>query len=159
MAGTIGASVTAAHIPPLWLEFSLYILLAGTGIYMNRKNPFKTNKTEESRVDSLNRFKELIDEQLELISHLIKDDNVKKGLLNNGQIEHLYNDVEEIRVDMINQLGMKKYITIISPFAQAERLLYRGYSSAMDGYEHEAKQSISQSLEFFKITKQELNKA
>lgn len=158
IAGTIGASVTAAHIPPLWLEFIIFLFITGAGIYLKRKNLSGINNAQNESVDPLNQFKTLIDEQVKFLAALIEKDNVPQGLIANGQIEHLYNQVEQIRINLINQLGMKKYIALISPFARAERELYRGYSAAIDGYDDEATQSISQSLEFFKMTKEEMNR-
>lgn len=158
IVGTIGAAVTAAHIPPLWLEFIIFLVITSAGIYLNRKKTSDKFSTQNNYVSPLNQFKTLIDEQVELLTGFIENNNVMHGLLENYQVEHLYNQVEQIRIGIINQLGMKKYISIISPFARAERLLYRGYSSATDGYSEEAKQSLTQSLEFFKMTKEELNK-
>jgi hypothetical protein len=158
IAGTIGSAVTAAHIPPLWLEFTIFLIITGAGLYLKRKKSLENYANQNNSVNPLNQFKILIDEQLNYLTGLVDNDIVKIDLLKNCQIEHLYNRVEQIRVGIINQLGMKKYISIISPFARAERLLYRGYSSAIDGYDEEAKQSIKQSLEFFKITNEELNR-
>ena len=156
--GTIGAAVTAAHIPPLWLEFIIFQIITSAGIYLNRKKTSEALNTQNNSANPLNQFIILIDEYVELLTGVIANDNDMYSLFENCQIEHLYNQVEQVRVGIINQLGMKKYISIISPFARAERLLYRGYSSVTDGYKEEAKQSLTQSLDFFKMTKEELNK-
>ncbi|MCF8239844.1 MAG: hypothetical protein K9J16_00555 [Melioribacteraceae bacterium] len=156
--GTIGAAITAAHIPPLWLEFIIFLVITGAGIYLNRKKTSAILKSQNNSANPLNQFRILIDEYVELVTRVIESDNAINSLLENSHIEHLYNQVEQVRVGIINQLGMKKYISIISPFARAERLLYRGYSSATDEYYDEAKQSLTQSLDFFKMTKDEINK-
>lgn len=158
ISGTIGAAVTAAHIPPLWLKFSIFLVVTTIGIYLNRKKSANKYCAQNNSTNPLNQFRDLINEHVELLTGFIENDNAMQDLLENCQIEHLFNQVEQLRISIINQLGMKKYISIISPFARAERLLYRAYSSATDGYNEEAKQSVIQSLEFFKMTKEELNK-
>lgn len=155
--GTIGASVTAAHIPPLWIVFFIFLVITGFGIYLNREKISGGNNAQNDSANPLDNFKTLVDEQIKFLSELIGKDDAAQNLIANGDIEHLYNQVEQIRISIINQLGMKKYITVISPFARAERELYRAYSSAIDGYYDEATQCISQSLDFFRITKKELN--
>lgn len=158
IVGIIGAAVTASHIPPFWLEFVIFLFITSIGIYLSRKKTSEELTTQNNSANLLNQFKFLIDENVELLTKVITQDKGIQDFLENCQIEHLYTQVEQIRIGIINQLGMKKYISIFSPFARAERLLYRGYSSATDGYNEEAKQSLIQSLDFFKITKDELNK-
>lgn len=158
IVGTIGAAVTASHIPPLWLEFVIFLVLTSIGLYLSRKKTSEELTTQNDSANPLNQFKILIDENVELLTKVKRNEKVIHDFLENCQIEHIYNQVEQIRIGILNQLGMKKYISIFSPFARAERLLYRGYSSATDGYNEEAIQSLAQSLDFFKMTKEELNK-
>lgn len=158
IVGTIGAAVTASHIPPLWLEFVIFLVITSIGIYWRRKKTSIELSIQNNSANPLIQFKILIDENVEMLTMVIRNEKVKHDFLENCQIEHLYNQVEQIRIGILNQLGMKKYISIFSPFARAERLLYRGYSSATDGYFEEAILSLTQSLDFFKVTREELNK-
>ncbi|MBU0474368.1 MAG: hypothetical protein KKF62_09400 [Bacteroidetes bacterium] len=156
--GTIGAAITASHIPPLWLEFGLFLIIISIGIYLNRKNASEKYLAKSNNVNPLIEFEILINDQIDQLTGFIKNEDVMNSLLDNYKIEHLYNQIDYLKVALINQLGMGKYIAIISPCARAERLLYRGYSSATDGYYEEAKQSLTQSLVFFKMTNEEINK-
>ena len=158
IVGTIGSAVTASHIPPFWLEFIIFLVITSIGIYLSRRKTSEKLKTQNNSSNPVNQFKILIDEYVELLTTYIKSEKDIEEFLENSQIEHLYNQVEKIRIGIINQLGMKKYITVFSPFARAERLLYRGYSAATDGYDEETKKSLNQSLEFLKMTKEELIK-
>ena len=49
----------------------------------------------------------------------------------------------EARESMIPKLGMQRYADIMSPFANAERLLNRAWSASADGYVDEVRNCIA----------------
>ncbi len=54
------------------------------------------------------------------------------------------NDFVDARESMIPRLGMQSYADIMSPFANAERLLNRAWSASADGYVDEVRSCITQ---------------
>jgi len=53
------------------------------------------------------------------------------------------NDFVEARESMIPKLGMQRYADIMSPFANAERLLNRAWSASADGYVDEVRSCVA----------------
>lgn len=156
--GTIGASVAAAHIPPLWVPFGLFIGLAALGMALKKMQEKKTSGEQRGEQDAVARFKDIIEDHILLMNQLMDKEELHSELLINSSVPHLYNRIEQVREELVNRLGTRDYIAIIAPFAQGERLLYRGYSAAIDGFDNEAKKSIKESLEFFTMTQNELKR-
>ncbi len=51
-----------------------------------------------------------------------------------------------------SEVGGKRYVAIMSPFASAERRLNRAWSAAVDGYVDEAREQVKQSTPFLEET-------
>jgi hypothetical protein len=62
------------------------------------------------------------------------------------------NGFVEVRDGLRVNLGGSGYAAVMGPFATGERRLSRAWSATADGYEHEAEQSLSESIEPFEAS-------
>ena len=150
----IAASVYASHIPPLWLPFSLAVLVMIITLYVLRRNAKADLTQAQNERHPLKIFAEMVGKSLTLCEHLLKQKDYDPSDVEKLEdlSEFLTTHMERIHPQLTEILGMKTFIDIILPYARAERLMNRALSAMMDGYATEANKSLRESLPFLRET-------
>ncbi|NOX66838.1 MAG: hypothetical protein GXO85_13855, partial [Chlorobi bacterium] len=65
-------------------------------------------------------------------------------------------NMDDYRINIINKFSIADYTKITIPFSQAERLINRGHSAAVDGYLDESQQSIKKALNYLDLLNEEM---
>jgi hypothetical protein len=65
-------------------------------------------------------------------------------------------NMDDFRINIINKFNIADYTKITIPFSQAERLINRGHSAAVDGYLVESQESIKKALNYLDLLNEEM---
>lgn len=154
----IASSVFASHIPVLWPPFTVSVLVLGVAIAGLRIISKEEIQASSSEKNPLNRFIRLLKEEEKEIGLLLKeeDDSAEWTERIETDQQHFYTQVEEVRSGLVDMLGMKEYIPVITTFASAERQLNRGLSAAIDSYYEEARNALTKGRDQLRLTLQVL---
>jgi len=141
----IASSLFASHIPVLWLPFSISILVmagATIGLRLISREEVQASSSEKN---PLNKFVRLLNEEEKAVSGILENEDNSAEWTEQIEIDqqHFYMQIEEVRSGLVDVLGMKKYISVITSFAAAERNLNRGLSAAIDAYYDEARKALT----------------
>jgi len=143
IVAVIAASLFAAHIPPLWPPFTVSVLVLAAALFVLRHVNKESYSGADNPQNPFNRFRRLLEEQFGFLQQFNENSELDTGLLED-RLEHQFTEVESLRTGLVEFLGMARYVAVFTPFAQAERLQYRGLSAALDGYSEEARKSLLQ---------------
>lgn len=152
----IASSVFASHIPVLWLPFVISILImagAVTGLRLRTREEVKTSASEKN---PLTKFVRLLKEEEKEVGLLLNEKTESAEWSERLEIDqqHFYTEIEEVRAGLVDVLGMKNYISVITTFAAAERQLNRALSAAIDTYYDEADKALTKGREQLLLTLQ-----
>ena len=159
MLSVIAASVFAAHIPPLWEGFTVSVAGMIVAIWGLRKSNREKRQQSGENENPLRAFEQLVSGTFDLVQRFLNIDQWQKQTIDTleDQTEQLTTKMAQIHPALVETLGMKKFVSVILPFARAERLFNRALSAATDGYFDEARNSLRESLPFWQETQDLLN--
>ncbi len=140
----ITASVFAAHIPPLWWPFTASVIVLSAALAGLRLLNRESGQTIAKQETPVNRFIDLIQTLIHDLETTFLNEAFSQKWLDRleEKLEHFQLASESLRPGLVDSLGMKQFIAVITPFAQAERQLNRALSAAMDEYPDESLQSL-----------------
>jgi len=152
-------TLAASYTPINWGYFGLAVTIMAVLIWL-QKRELKKTLTDTGDTDlSLSTFEESVSNistKLNEISKVEMDEKYSKELY--SILEDFMPNIDDYRLSLINELGIANYTKIIIPFAKAERIINRGVSAAIDGYLEESQKSISNSIQFLKLSIDEIKK-
>ncbi len=173
IAGTVGASITAARTLPnepgwesTWqintgfFVFSLAVLTVGVMISRIKDKPLldvDSETQEDSSIpdrfllDAKSELQSLFQQSGELSTHELYQ---KLGTIMQNHLQPF----EENRQHIIDKYGMGKYALVMTPFAEAERYLNRAWSAAVDEHKEESVTYIERAVPSLQEAYEEMDK-
>ncbi|MEN8192692.1 MAG: hypothetical protein ABFS12_07730 [Bacteroidota bacterium] len=151
------SALSASHTPIYWEYFGFSIIVLALLIILQKREIKKEIEHNDFDDFNIKNFKETIEHltnEVKSISKEIIKDNYTEMLT--GKLETYKINIDDYRLTMINQIGVKKYTKISIPFAQAERIINRGMSAAIDGYFEESQNEIRKSIKYLELLQEEI---
>ena len=152
-------TLVASYTPINWGYFALSVIVLAILIWLQKIELKKSLTNKANSELSLSNFNKTLNNILIKLRDISKkeiNENYSNELL--FIIDNSMPNIDEYKNSMINELGIANYTQIIIPFAKAERLINRGVSATIDGYNKESKKCISDSLSFIKLSIDEIKK-
>jgi len=156
MFSVIAASIFAARIPPLWEGFTASVAGMIVAIWGLRKSGRQIRLQSAKDENPLRTFEQLVNDTFDLVRRLLNRDQWQEQVIDDleNHTELLTTRLAQIHPALVETLGMKNFVSVILPFARAERLFNRALSAATDGYFDEAKNNLRESLPFWQETQE-----
>ncbi len=151
------STLLASHTPVNWGYFGISVGLLAVLIFMQKK---EIKKELNEGIDSGYNYLKFNDIVLKLRAELIRisesktDENYTRNLME--ILDKYLPNMDEYRINIINKLSVADYTKITIPFSQAERLINRGQSAAVDGYIEESKLSIKNAINYLNLLNEEM---
>lgn len=151
------SALAASHTPIYWEYFGLSVIILAGLIFLQKR---EMKKELDEGIDSGFNYLRFKDAVRKLKSELISisereiDNNYTKKLME--VLDRYQPNMDDYRINIINKFSIADYTKITIPFSQAERLINRGHSAAIDGYLDESQQSIKKALNYLDLLNEEM---
>jgi len=151
------SALAASHTPIYWEYFGLSVIILAGLIFLQKR---EIKKEINEGIDSgfnYSKFKDTVEKlriELKKISEKEIDNDYSENLIT--ILENYLPDMDDYRINIINKFSVADYTKITIPFSQAERLINRGHSAAVDGYFVESQESIKKALSYLDLLTEEM---
>ncbi|HCH62310.1 MAG TPA: hypothetical protein DFR83_05865 [Deltaproteobacteria bacterium] len=157
VAGTLVATATGAHSPPMWAPFGLGIALAVAGAMLLRRQSAKQAAGGDADgIHDLSGLREALHEVTANTAALEALPDQTHDLLERVealQLEHLL-PMLEARSILASSHGVKSYARVFTPIASGERCLNRAWSALADQNPAEARVQLGRARGHFEAAEQ-----
>lgn len=156
--GTLLATATGAHDPPMWLPFGVGIALAVSGALLLRRQNADAigagdGETGIRDLAGLQNALGMLTERTAALASTPTDTGQVRSQLESLLLEQVL-PLVDARGFLANAHGVEAYARVFTPFASAERCLNRAWSALADGNPHEAKAQLHKAHQHFLAAEQ-----
>ena len=145
LSGAYFSVSQATSVPWVLYGISAFLMLMGMiALHAARKNELEqAGAQQEADIDVLRACLASLTEKVRgFEARSTDEDQLQVYTRIDEELMEDINTFVEARESMIPRLGMQRYADVMSPFANAERLLNRAWSASADGYVDEVRLCI-----------------
>jgi len=156
--GTLLATATGAHDPPMWVPFGVGIGLAVSGaLLLRRQNAdaigASDGQTGIRDLSGLRAALGTLTTDTAALASSPSDPEAVRPTLESLLLEQVL-PLVDARGFLSNAHGVEAYARVFTPFASAERCLNRAWSALADGNHHEATAQLQKAHQHFLAAEQ-----
>ena len=152
------STLVASHTPIYWEYFGISVIVLAILITLQKREIKKELSENVNSEFNFVKFKIMVENvtiKLQTISEESINDNYQNNLMET--LDESMPNIDDYRLTITNQLGIENYTKISIPFSQAERIINRGHSAAIDGYLFESQINIRKALKYLDLLNNEMN--